>query len=70
MTAGAASEPSPFPWDTAMAFALGVLRWSPEEFWRATPRELAAAAAGLRGGAPAEAPSAGDLAALMRAFPD
>jgi uncharacterized phage protein (TIGR02216 family) len=53
-----------------MAFALGVLRWSPEEFWRATPRELAAAAAGLRGGAPAEAPSAGDLAALMRAFPD
>jgi uncharacterized phage protein (TIGR02216 family) len=52
-----------------MAFALGVLRWSPEEFWRATPRELAAAVAGLRG-TPAEAPSAGDLAALMQAFPD
>jgi uncharacterized phage protein (TIGR02216 family) len=51
-----------------MAFALGVLRWSPQEFWRATPRELAAAA-GLRG-TPAEAPSAGDLAALMQAFPD
>jgi uncharacterized phage protein (TIGR02216 family) len=52
-----------------MAFALGVLRWSPDNFWRATPRELAAAAMGLRG-APMEAPSAGDLAALMRAFPD
>ena len=52
-----------------MAFALGVLRWSPQDFWRATPRELAAAATGLRG-VPAEAPGAGDLAALMRAFPD
>ena len=52
-----------------MAFALGVLRWSPQEFWRATPRELAAAATGLRG-PPVEAPSADDLAALMRAFPD
>jgi uncharacterized phage protein (TIGR02216 family) len=52
-----------------MAFALGVLRWSPESFWRATPRELAAAVAGLRG-TPIVAPGAGDLAALMRAFPD
>ena len=52
-----------------MAFALGVLRWSPESFWRATPRELAAAAQGLRGSC-AEAPSAQDLARLMREFPD
>ena len=64
------SEPSPFPWDEAMAFGLGCLRWSPQEFWRATPRELAAAAQGLRGGAPVAAPSARDLAALMQAFPD
>ena len=53
-----------------MAFGLGGLRWSPQEFWRATPRELAAAAQGLRGGAPVAAPSASDLAALMHAFPD
>ena len=52
-----------------MAFALGILRWSPQEFWRATPLELAAAASGLRGPS-VEAPGAGDLAALMRAFPD
>jgi uncharacterized phage protein (TIGR02216 family) len=52
-----------------MASAFGVLRWSPESFWRATPRELAAAAGALRG-APIEAPTAGDLAALMREFPD
>jgi uncharacterized phage protein (TIGR02216 family) len=53
-----------------MAFGLSVLRWSPREFWRATPRELIAAATGLRGGPPAAAPSAQELAALMRAFPD
>jgi uncharacterized phage protein (TIGR02216 family) len=53
-----------------MAFGLSVLRWSPEEFWRATPRELIAAATGLRGGPPAAAPSAQELAALMRTFPD
>ena len=68
--AGAVSEPSPFPWDEAMAFGLGRLRWSPQEFWRATPRELAAAAQGVRGGTPVAAPSARDLAALMQAFPD
>ena len=64
------SEPPPFLWDEAMAFGFGCLRWSPQEFWRATPRELAAAAQGVRGGAPVAAPSARDLAALMQAFPD
>jgi uncharacterized phage protein (TIGR02216 family) len=49
---------------------LGTLRLSPEEFWRATPRELIAAADGLRGGPPLAAPDASELAALMRAFPD
>jgi uncharacterized phage protein (TIGR02216 family) len=53
-----------------MAFGLSVLRWSPHEFWRATPRELIAAAEGLRGGPAVAAPSARDLAALMREFPD
>src|SRR5215207_9031112 len=68
--AGAVSEPSPFPWDEAMTFGLGRVRWSPQEFWRATPRELAAAAQGLRGDGLVAAPSARDLAALTQAFPD
>jgi len=34
---------TPFPWDAAMRFGLGVLRLPPREFWRMTPRELAAA---------------------------
>jgi uncharacterized phage protein (TIGR02216 family) len=31
----------PFPWKQAIGFGLGVLRLSPEQFWRMTPRELA-----------------------------
>jgi uncharacterized phage protein (TIGR02216 family) len=58
-----------FPWDEAMALGLGVLRWSPADFWRATPRELAAAVDGLTGGAPEPARRA-DLQRLMEAFPD
>lgn len=51
-----------------MAIAFGLLRWSPDVFWRATPRELAAALGGPR---PLVAPAgAGDLARLMRAYPD
>ncbi len=53
-----------------MAFALGRLRWTPDAFWRATPRELAAAVEGTRGGSAIAALTPGDLAALMRAFPD
>ena len=53
-----------------MAFGLGVLRWSPQEFWRATPRELMAAAEGLRGGPRPVPASSQDLARLMEAFPD
>ena len=65
------NEPAPFPWEAALAFGLGHLRWSPDTFWRATPRELAAAAAGLSGLALGPAPAnADDLARLMRAFPD
>jgi len=62
--------PAPaFDWDDAMAAALGRLGWTPETFWRATPRELAAALAG-RFGTGGQAPSRGALAALMAAFPD
>lgn len=51
-----------------MAFAFRVLRWNPDTFWRATPRELAAAMAGPA--APFEPARRADLDALMRAFPD
>ena len=52
-----------------MGFGLGVLRLSPDAFWRMTPRELAHAITGSRGRAPAPIPRA-DFDALMHAFPD
>ena len=59
----------PFPWDAAMGFGLGVLKLSPETFWRMTPRELAHAVRAVRG--PTIAPLARtDFDALLRAFPD
>ena len=48
-----------------MRFGLGRLGLGPREFWAATLRELVAA--GPQGSGP---PGTGDLAALMRAFPD
>jgi len=60
---------TPFPWDAAMQFGFGVLRLSSDQFWRMTPRELAAAIAGRRG--PRAAPL--DRTAfdeLMRRYPD
>lgn len=39
----------PFPWQQAIGFGLGVLKLSPDEFWRMTPRELAHAIEALRG---------------------
>ena len=62
------NEPAPFPWEAAMAFAFRVLRWTPKTFWRATPRELAAAMGSLA--APLNPTRRADLDALMRAFPD
>jgi uncharacterized phage protein (TIGR02216 family) len=62
-------EAAAFPWEEATAFCLGVLRWSPDVFWRATPREVAAAARGLVPTAPAPADRR-ELEALMAAFPD
>lgn len=69
-TGGRAPEapPSAFPWDDALALGLHALRWTPDAFWRATPRELSHAA-GLsrpRGTAATRV----DLDRLIAAFPD
>jgi uncharacterized phage protein (TIGR02216 family) len=46
-----------------------LLGWRPDEFWRATPAELAAVLAALAG--PPEAGiTRGELASLMERFPD
>lgn len=48
-----------------------LLGWRPEEFWRATPAELAAVLRAARGDeAPGEGVDAGELARLMGAMPD
>jgi uncharacterized phage protein (TIGR02216 family) len=39
---------TPFPWKQAIGFGLGVLRLSPDQFWRMTPRELACAIETMR----------------------
>ncbi len=64
------SEAAAFPWREAMAAGLGVLRWTPDAFWRATPRELAAAIEGMTGGPKGSPALARDLDRLMAAFPD
>lgn len=61
--------PPPFPWVEAMQFGFGVLRLSPDAFWRMTPRELAHAIAAVRG--PVSMPLDRDaLNELMKQFPD
>lgn len=66
-TGGSAPEAkaTAFPWDAALAFGLGTLRWSPRAFWAATPRELFAALP-----VPQRAAKRADLARLIAAFPD
>lgn len=62
-----------FPWTRAMAFGLGVLRLAPEQFWRMTPRELAAALDGASrlGGGGWRAPlTRASLNELMTRYPD
>jgi uncharacterized phage protein (TIGR02216 family) len=57
-----------FPWKEAIGFGLGVLKLSPEQFWRMTPRELAYAVEAVSG---RRAPL--DRAAfdeLMKRYPD
>ena len=46
-----------------------LLGWRPDEFWRATPAELATIIVALAGEAPAAA-DGGDVARLMEMFPD
>ncbi len=62
--------PEAFPWEQAMALGLGVLRWTPSEFWRATPRELIAGFEGLSGRRAADPARREDLRRMMAAFPD
>lgn len=58
----------PFPWKQAIGFGLGVLRLSPEQFWRMTPRELAYAIETVSGRtAPLDREG---LAQLMKSYPD
>lgn len=58
----------PFPWKAAIGFGLGVLRLSPEQFWRMTPRELAYAIEAVSGrSAPFDR---GGFNELMKRFPD
>jgi uncharacterized phage protein (TIGR02216 family) len=59
----------PFAWREAIGFGLGVLRLSPDAFWRMTPRELALAAEALNGprGQPLERAA---FIELMTRYPD
>jgi uncharacterized phage protein (TIGR02216 family) len=59
---------TPFPWKQAIGFALGVLRISPEQFWRMTPRELALAIEAVSGRA--EPLDRASLHELMKRYPD
>lgn len=71
MKAGEARGSGPFPWREAMGFGLGVLRLSPIEFWKITPRELAAAAEGRFGrSGDVRPPSLADAIRLAAGFPD
>jgi uncharacterized phage protein (TIGR02216 family) len=58
----------PFPWKQAIGVGLGVLRLSPEQFWRMTPRELAYAIEAVTGRA-APLPR-GTMMELMMRYPD
>ena len=62
-------RPEPFAWDEAIGFGLGVLRLSPDAFWRMTPRELALAAKAVTGRRSAPLPRA-TLLDLMTRYPD
>jgi uncharacterized phage protein (TIGR02216 family) len=62
-------KPEPFPWERALAIGLGVLRLPPEQFWKMTPREFAAALRGLYG-EPTAPLDRVRFEALMARFPD
>ena len=58
-----------FPWKDAMRFGLGVLRLPPDDFWKMSPRELAAAWGAVVGDRAGPLDRLG-LEALMERFPD
>ena len=47
-----------------------MLGWRPDEFWRATPMELAAVLLALAGGGDAAPVTQAELARLKERFPD
>jgi len=47
-----------------------LIGWRPDEFWRATPAELAAVLRAMAGGDSPAPAGAGDLARLKEMFPD
>lgn len=49
---------------------MGRLGWPPEQFWRATPREVGAALTAHQPAQPALAPERSALRELMAAYPD
>lgn len=53
-----------------MAFGMGRLGWPPEQFWRATPREIGAALGGHRREQVLPVPERVALHELMAAYPD
>ncbi|CZT34567.1 rcc01693 family protein [Rhizobium sp. 9140] len=68
MDGEAGAAPAPFPWEAAMEAGLSRLRLPARDFWRMTPRELAAALGlAMRKGA---APDRAGLSRMMTQFPD
>jgi uncharacterized phage protein (TIGR02216 family) len=65
----AAGAQGQFPWDRIMAAGFGLLRLSPKTFWSMTPRELERAMSVLAP-APGTRIGRGELAELMRIYPD
>jgi len=62
---------TPFPWDSAIGFGLGILRLSPKQFWAMTPRELNAAFVAVSKQHGALPPlKRSELEQLMDKFPD
>ncbi|MTH95850.1 phage tail assembly chaperone [Roseibium sp. RKSG952] len=61
------SAVAPFPWRSLQHLAARQLGWTPQVFWAATPRELAAALGLERQAAPMERDR---FDALRRAYPD
>jgi len=47
-----------------------VLGWRPDDFWRATPAELASVIAALHGEASLAPPARAEIDRLMEIFPD